>query len=225
MQTIHDIDFAQLYLNHKRLADRPRSTSLRWDQKSKNIEIGQLDTPYTRAFISEMQLEPTDTLLDVGCGVGTIAVMVAQKVQHVYALDYSQGMLDKLKANMDYYNTHNISILCKEWEEDWQQQVPQCDVVVASRSTLVEDMETALLKLHHHARRHVYLTYPAKNTFGTHPTVDVKKHPQFATPGYLYILNILHQHGIQAQLRFIGRSLTSEGQSDEANWALIDWHV
>lgn len=224
MQTIHDIDFGQLYLNHKRLADRPPSTALSWDQKSKNIEVGQLDTPYTRAFIAAMQLQSTDTLLDVGCGVGAIAVMAAQQVQHVYALDYSQGMLDKLKDNATHYNAHNINTLCKEWNDDWQ-DVPKCDVVVASRSTLVEDMEAALLKLHSQAKRQVYLTYPAKNSFGTDPSVNVVKHPEFATPTYLYILNILHQHGIQAQLRFITSTLNPEDSSAKADWALIDWQV
>lgn len=224
MQTIHDIDFGQLYLNHKRLAGRPRSPASHWDQKSQKIEVGQLDNPYTQTFIAAMSLQPSDTLLDVGCGEGAITIMAAHQVKQVYALDYSQGMLDKLKANAEHYNAHNIITLCKEWESSWQ-EIPKCDVVVASRSTLVENMEVALLKLHSQAKRHVYLTYPAKNTFGTDPAVDVVQHPELATPSYLYILNILYQQGIQAQLRFIGNTSTTTDGSNQTRWALIDWAV
>lgn len=212
-QTIHDINFATLYKNHKQLAARPPSKAERWDQKAQAIGVGNLESPYTKALIAAMHLQSTDCLLDVGCGVGNIAILAAPLVKNVYALDYSQGMLDKLHANIQHYNTHNISILCKNWVDDWH-DIPFCEVVVASRSTLVEDMEAALLKMHAHATRHVYLTYPAKTTFGTNPEIDAQKNPELATPSYIYILNILHQHGIHAQLRFI-----------DSNWVLIDWAV
>lgn len=213
IQTIHDIDFAALYISHKQLAARAPSKPERWDQKAQEIEVGHLESPYTKALLTAMHLEPDDTLLDVGCGVGNIAILAAPLVQKVYALDYSQGMLDKLNANRQYYNTHNIHTLCKSWTDSWH-DIPPCKIVVASRSTLVEDMEAALLKMHAHALRHVYLTYPAKTTFGTNPKVNVQKNPELATPSYIYILNILHQHGIQAQARFI-----------DASWVLIDWSV
>ncbi|HHU93619.1 MAG TPA: class I SAM-dependent methyltransferase [Alcaligenaceae bacterium] len=215
MKTIHDVDFAQLYKNHKQLAARPRSEAKKWDDKAQNIVVGQLQSPYTQALLAALDLRADDSLLDVGCGAGAVAVLVAPLVKQVYALDYSQGMLDKMRANAEHYNTHNIIELCKDWDESWS-EVPVCDVVVASRSTLVEDMEAALLKLHAQARRHVYLTYPATNTFAANPEVDATQEPQRATPSYLYILAILHQHGIQAQLRFIDAG---------SRWALIDWAV
>lgn len=213
IQTIHDINFAALYINHKKLAARPPSQSERWDQQAQKTAVGDLDSAYTKALIAAMRLEPNDTLLDVGCGVGNVAVLVAPSIKLVYALDYSQGMLDKLQTNMHHYNTHNIKTLCKDWADGWQ-DIPLCEIVVASRSTLVEDMEAALLKMHAHATRHVYLTYPAKNSFGANPAIDTQKNPELATPSYTYILNILHQHGIYAQARFI-----------DPDWVLIDWAV
>lgn len=220
IKTIHDIDFASLYRNHKLLAARPRSEATRWDQKAQKITVGQLGDSYTKQLLQAMDLRSNDSLLDVGCGPGTIAVLAAAHVSQVYGLDYSRGMLEKLKENALYYNTHNIKTLCKDWDESWA-EVPVCDVVVASRSTLVEDMESALLKLHAQAKRHVYLTYPANPAFGTRLEVDAKAQPQFATPSYLYIIAILHQHGIAAQLRFI-----QEIESDpNSRWALIDWAV
>lgn len=224
MQSIHDIDFSQLYIRHKQRAARPRSEASTWDQKAQQIAVGHLENSYTQAFLSAMDIGKTDTLLDVGCGAGAIAVLAAAKAKHVYALDYSQGMLDKLQANALHYDAHNISTLCKSWEDSWS-DVPICDVVVASRSTLVEDMHMALTKLSAQARRHVYITYPATTAFGTDPAIDPAQNPELATPSYLYILAILLQQDIQAQLRFIGSNQCSTGRNSDSRWALIDWAV
>lgn len=223
-QSIYDIDFIELYKTHKKQAARPKSSPDRWDQKAEAIEVGQLDTPYTRAFIEAMALKPTDTLLDVGSGSGAIAVLAAPSVQRVYALDFSAGMLDKLQLNAQHYGAHNIKKLCKDWDEGWA-DVPQCDIVTASRSTLVEDMASALLKLESKAKRHVYLTYPAHIEFGASSAIDSSQTPELATPSYLYVLAILHQLGRRAQLRFISNTSSELGKTQDVDWALIDWEV
>lgn len=211
--SLYDIDFSALYRRHKQLAARPKSQSESWDRKSITLPIGNLTSVYSQEFLNAMELKPSDTLLDVGCGAGTIAVQVANCVNHVYALDFSEGMLAKCRQNAHHYNTHNLSVLCKDWDQSWA-DVPMCDVVTASRSTLVEDMEQALLKLMSKARRHVYLSYPRSTDFGKNTGGDSAGQPQLATPSYLYVLCILHQLGKTAQLRFIG---------EDKQWALIDW--
>ncbi len=224
VRTLYDIDFTQLYKKHKKQAGRSKSLAQKWDQKAAQLAVGGLESPYAQAFLQALDLQPTDTLLDVGCGAGTIAVLAAPQVKQVYALDYSQGMLDKLLLNAAHYGAHNIKTLCKDWDESWA-EVPQCDVVVASRSTLVEDMGAALVKLEAQAKRHVYLSYPATLSFATSPQVDSDQTPQFATPSYLYILAILHQMGRRAQLRFIQNQSAQLGATKDVDWALIDWEL
>lgn len=223
IENIYDIDFTELYRKHKKQAGRAKSMAQKWDQKAAQIAIGGLETPYSLAFLKMMDLRSTDSLLDVGCGTGAIAVLAAAKTAQVYALDYSQGMLDKLLLNAEHYDTHNIKTLCKDWDESWA-DVPQCDVVVASRSTLVEDMEDALMKLEAHAKRHVYLTYPATIDFGALPGINTSLTPELGTPSYLYIVAILHQLGRRAQLRFINNT-SGLGGTKLADWAMIDWEV
>lgn len=223
IQNIYDIDFTELYRKHKKQAGRAKSMVQKWDQKAAQIAIGGLKTPYSLAFLKLMDLRATDTLLDVGCGTGAIAVLAAAKTHQVYALDYSQGMLDKLLLNAEHYNAHNINVLCKDWDESWT-DVPLCDVVVASRSTLVEDMEQALIKLEKQAKRHVYLSYPATIDFGALQGVNTTINPELSTPSYLYIVAILHQLGRRAQLRFINNAC-GLGGTKSADWAVIDWEV
>lgn len=215
IDSLYDVDFAELYRRHKKQAARPKSQPASWDRKSMTIPIGHLDSIYSQEFLKAMDLKSSYTLLDVGCGAGEIAVQVANRVSRVYALDFSQGMLERCLKNAKHYNAHNLKTLCKDWDQSWT-EVPICDVVTASRSTLVEDMEHALLKLMSKARKHVYLTYPRSIDFGKRADVDSMKHPHQATPSYLYILCILHQLGKAAQLRFIG---------ENQQWALIDWSL
>lgn len=222
MKTIYDVDFSQLYRQHKQLAARPSSTAEQWDSKAQDTKIGNLASPYVTALLGLMRLKPTDSLLDVGCGAGAVAVLAAPLVKQVYGLDFSKGMLQLLQANAQHYGAHNIKSLCKGWGDDWQ-DVPQCDVVVASRSTLVDDMQMALVQLNQKAKRHVYLTYPAKLSFASRATIDPQQQPELATPSYLYIIAILHQLGIQAQLRFLNSKTGQIGTSPEADWAVIDW--
>ena len=43
----------------------------------------------TRSYLS-----PTDTVLEVGCGTGTTALLLAPSVRHITATDYAAGMID-----------------------------------------------------------------------------------------------------------------------------------
>ena len=224
LTTIYDVDFAELYRQHKQQTGRAPSTVTKWDHKAQQQPVGQLADNYSHAFIGAMQLQATDTVLDVGCGTGAIAVLVAAAVKQVYALDYSPKMLEKVQLNAQHYNAHNISTLCKSWEDSWA-QIPVCDVVVASRSTLVMDMEQALIKLTQQAKRHVYITYPASTRFATAQHINAQEQPHLATPSYLYILAILHQLGLQPQLRYISNSHPQVGAYSDAQWAFIDWAV
>jgi hypothetical protein len=85
------------------------------------------------------------------------------------------------------------------WEDDWA-SVPVCDVVVASRSTAVPDLEAEVLKLQSKARIRVYLTYSAD---GHVVPVGVRKaigRAGFVLPDYLCVVGVLHQLGLRPML-------------------------
>ena len=121
---------------------------------------GTFTSPYIQQFVDRMDLTDCATLLDVGCGAGAISLTVAARLEHVYGLDYSPGMLEAFAANARERGLAGVTPILRAWDDDWS-DVPICDVVVASRSTAVPDLEAALLKLNSKARRRVYVTYPA----------------------------------------------------------------
>jgi hypothetical protein len=88
------------------------------------------------------------------------------------------------------------------WEDDWA-AVPVCDVVVASRSTAVPDLEAAVLKLQSKARVRVYLTYPADGHFVPAGVRRAIGREGFVVPDYLCVVGVLHQLGLRPTLDYL----------------------
>ena len=153
-------DFAGFYRERVRAANRPERSPDYWDGRAASMSERGFDTPYVREFLARMDLSGCSTLLDVGCGPGTIALSAAPRLARVYGLDHSPSMLAAFAENARARGVTTATPILRSWDDDWS-DVPVCDVVVASRSTAVPDLEAAIVKLHAMARRRVYVTYPA----------------------------------------------------------------
>ncbi len=224
------LDFAQLYREEKRRIGRPAKTPQQWDKRAHKLRDQPLASPYATELISHIDFTGARTLLDVGCGAGNIAIQVAQRLDAVYGLDYSPVMLDVLMHHARTAGLANVHPVNASWDDDWD-DVPVCDLVVASRSTLVEDMGDALQRLHRHARQRVYITYPASGFFAPSRDAGAAQGQGSGAPDYMFILNILRQQGVFPTLQYIQtphHSAPSQGNSPDAGsvrWALIAWDV
>ena len=214
-QALDDIDFGALYRMEKQASTRPRKTASDWDAKAQGFAGKSLQSPYTQAFLQKIELQCCKTVLDVGCGAGDIGLQLASRMDHVVGLDFSPAMLALFKENAKSLKADNTTALLRAWEDSWE-AVPVCDVVIASRSTLVSDMEAALIKLHQHARQRVYLSYPAQGFF--QPSASGR-----AAPDYLYIVNILRSQGLFPRLDYI--DTTHRSGQGTTRWAFISWEV
>lgn len=86
--SIQDIDFGQLYRDHMAVVGGAKPPSV-WDARADGIKPPSASDPYTQAFVQRMDLSGCETLLDVGCGAGNIALAVAPSLRTVVGLDYS----------------------------------------------------------------------------------------------------------------------------------------
>lgn len=219
---MNDIDFAELYRQHMAAVGRPKTPEM-WNARAAKLGAETQLGYYGQELIRRMDLSECQSVLDVGCGAGSITLELARHVPHVHGMDFSPGMLGCLHKVAQTTGQTNLSTQLKSWDDDWH-DVPVCDVVLASRSTAVMDMAAALQKLHRHARQRVYLTSLVGGEFAEARLLGILGRGHRAPlPDYLYIIQILAQMGCQPELSYIDcASPYSEASSIEAFLAGVE---
>lgn len=200
--TIADIDFGQLYRDHMAQAGGKEKPASAWDAKVAEIQKRSSDSPYTQAFIDRTDLSGCNTLLDMGCGTGVIGLALAPYLKQVTGVDYSAGMLQAFQDNAHALGLKNTHTIQRAWEDNWD-DIPQCDLVIASRSTTVMDMADVLEKLDRTAKKRVCLTNLVGGSFIDRGLVEAIGRQVRSIPDYIYILNILYQMGRHPRLDYI----------------------
>ena len=199
---IHEIDFAEMYRKHMRGSDRPHKPASAWDERAKALSGKVMQSDYTKQFLARMDLSGASTLLDIGCGPGTIGVPLASGLDAVYGLDYSPAMLECMRENAQAAGVNNVHPLLLSWTDDWA-DVPVCDIVVASRSSIVPDMAEALGKMTSHARLRCYMTHLVGGHFGDACIAELLGRQRQSFPDYIYIINLLYGMGVHPRLDYL----------------------
>ncbi len=58
-----------------------------------------------------IHIMPDDTVLDFGCGTGTITLRIAKNADMVYGVDVSEGMLKRAQQNLEKHNINNATFI------------------------------------------------------------------------------------------------------------------
>lgn len=222
---LEPIDFALMYREHKALSDFKAKSRDDWDEKSSDMAASTIQSPYVDDFISRMELRGDEVILDVGCGPGPLAVPLAKKVKEVIAIDFSRRMLDELEAYAAREGVSNIKTYHMGWEDDWS-QLPPIDIVIASRSMEVRDMDATLAKMSSTARRGCYLTYKVGGSFVDMEILNFIGKSVRTKPDYWYIPLLLYGRGYLPRIDYIstGRGSVRAG-SEEAFVESLLWSV
>lgn len=208
---IDDIDFVQLYRNHVALTSRKSKPAKHWDARAEKASrtCGDTSDPYIADFINYVDVSGAKTLLDIGCGPGTICLPLAHQFEKVYALDYSAGMLDVVQARAQAQQINNVQCLLHSWDErnkeDGQawQDVPECDVVVCSRASMVNDIEDALQKINSKARLRAYMTLTVEPYKLESGILGCFERDVVGFPNFMYAVNVLYQMGYMPKVNYI----------------------
>jgi len=181
---------------------------------------------YVYKILARVYVEPDWTVLDIGCGPGTLAIPLAKKVRSVTALDVSSEMLRHLKANAKSAGVSNIRYINASWEEAIaRKQVGVHDVVVASRSLSPVNIKEMLLKLNSVAGQAAYITLPI-----VHLPFDWEVYRAIGRggrrhPAYIYVYNMLYQMGIPANVEVLRSRVRVQFSSVEEAIEDLQWRT
>jgi SAM-dependent methyltransferase len=195
--TYEDIDWLTLWQNSRKQRSWHSKGVKDWDQKASSFAERNRQSPYVALFLSRLPLSPEYTILDVGCGPGTLALPLAGHVREVTAVDYSQKMLNLLTEQAQLANISNIRPIHCAWEDDWNMHgIKPADIAIASRSMNVADPVRAIDKLNNYAEKYVFITDRiAPSPFDPDAFAAIGRRFE-SGPDYIYTLNFLYSKGI-----------------------------
>jgi SAM-dependent methyltransferase len=187
----------------KELWDKRADSFTKRINRVKDGDFGDKDD-YISQMLDRIEVKPDWTVLDIGCGPGTLAIPMAQKAKSVTALDISPEMLKNLKASAARIGLDNIKYLNASWEDAFTGgQVAGHDVVVASRSLMSGNMQDALSHIIAVTRQAAYLTFPIVHLpldWEAYKAIGREKNKHAP---YIIILNMLFQMGVHANVEIL----------------------
>ncbi|MEN8257502.1 MAG: class I SAM-dependent methyltransferase [Thermodesulfobacteriota bacterium] len=217
-----DIDWNMLWQQERREKSWKRKKKKDWDKRAASFAKRNLGSDFSDLCLGLIKPEPSWSVLDVGCGPGTLAIPLARQVKQVTAMDFSEKMLAELAVRAKAAGLENIRSVHASWQDDWQEQgVERHDVVVAARSLAVDDLRGALEKMNKWARKEVVVV----DRVGPGPfdpdLFAALGRPFDPGPDFIFTVNILFQMGISPRLDYLEFDL--QRQYADREEAILGW--
>ncbi len=199
-----DIDWQLLWRQSRAEKSWKSKDAKGWDEKAPAFAGRMRDSAYAERVISHLDLSKDLSVLDIGCGPGTLAVPIAGKVKRVTAVDYSQAMLDLLEQQAAVYGVDNITTVNCAWEDDWSAfGIDSHDIVIASRSMNIDDLAGGLNKMNDYADRQVFVSERIAPSPFDPDAFQAVGRPFNSGPDYIYTVNMLYSLGIHPRIELI----------------------
>ncbi len=199
-----DIDWAQLWQEAKKKKNWRRKGPADWDRKAASFARRTSRSVYTDRFLQLLAPRPGWSVLDVGCGPGTLALPIAQSASRVTALDFSGAMLEILEQRAARQGLDNITTCRLSWQDDWQKHgIAPHDVAIASRSLAVPDLKAALTRLCSFATHKICITDRVGHGPMDPDAFAAVGRELNSGPDYIYTVNLLYQMGFLPEVSYI----------------------
>ncbi len=217
IEVLQSLDWNEVWKELRARRTMAQLSASSWEKRSSKMRRSADSDPFTRTFLSLLQPRPDWTVLDMGCGPGTLTLPLAALVSHVTAADFSQGMLDIVGEECRAGGIANVTTRKLAWEDDWQSaKIGRYDAVIASRSLVCDDLRDAVVKLDRAARHKVFICTIVGDGPFDRRVFNAIGRPLNAGPDYICNYNLLYQMGILARVDFIRQEPRTYKNADEA---------
>ena len=138
-----------------------RDSQAYWNKRAATF-TRSATSDYERWLLDLLALEAGETILDMGCATGTLAVPLARAGHRVHGCDFAEAMLAILDERAAAENLPITSQLLA-WEDDWEEAglgENSVDVAFASRSLMSGDVPACVRKLDAAARSRAAVVVP-----------------------------------------------------------------
>lgn len=221
---LQNLDWGLLWQQANNIKNKRRKEPEDWDKKADSFAKRTAHSIYTERFLELLAPNPDWSVLDIGCGPGTLALPMAACTRWVTAIDFSENMLKILDKRASQQNLNNISTRRLSWEDDWQRHgIKPHDVVIASRSLAVSDLKKALTRLNSYAIKRVCITDRVKHGPKDPDAFAAVGRELSEGPDYIYTINLLYQMGILPIIDYIRLEETLECRSFAEALSSYSW--
>lgn len=103
------------------------------------LGIGEGQTisqPYMVAYMTDiLELQPTDTVLEIGTGSGYQAAILGELCKHVYTIEIFKSLGDRAEQLLDELGYENITVKVGDGYKGWPEHAPFDAIIVTCAPT------------------------------------------------------------------------------------------
>ncbi|SFL40080.1 Methyltransferase domain-containing protein [Methanobrevibacter olleyae] len=148
---------------------------------------------YTEQLISKMILSSEDTLLDVGCGEGSLTIPLSKEVSSITAIDTTDKILEILDEKIKENNIKNIKTIKDDVNDLTLEKYGKYDIVLASRViNSIKSPKKVFSNLNEIANKYVFITIFGPNNWKLEKDFFKYINKEYnGAPSYIILLNLL----------------------------------
>lgn len=130
-----------------------------WNKSAETFHKKAKRDDYHDLLFSKLIISKEDSVLDLGCGEGSITILLSKIAKNVTGIDSAEKMLELLNKRAKEQNITNINTIEESIEEISLEKLGNYDVVLASRSlNNIIPIKKVLCEINKIANKYVFIS-------------------------------------------------------------------
>ena len=191
----NQIDWEELWT---RKMDKKGDRGKDWTKAAVKYSERASKDNYTEQLISKMILTKEDTVLDVGCGEGSVTIPLSKEVASVTAIDATDKMLEILNEKIQEESIDNIKTIKDDVNDVTLKKYGNHDIVLASRVINgIKSPKKVFSNFNEIANKYVFITLFGPNNWKLEKDFFKYINSEYGgAPSYTILLNLLAEMDI-----------------------------